>query len=155
MIDDVGFLAADTTGLGVGQYNASWERIEAEWYTSAADGVTKQETGESSNAGFAVRLDAGGWVFFQLIHEVPTSVDAGSEPGCTLTLGLAQPEPHPGAAARAIGAGKIEVHEGALDGRIVATCDAAAASAGVVICTRPLPFRPLLCAMGEKSTLCT
>ena len=36
MVDDVGFLDQDSGRLGVGQYDARWPRIEAEWFMKAA-----------------------------------------------------------------------------------------------------------------------
>jgi len=47
--------------LGVGQYDAHWEKIQAEWYFAAADGVEKRENA----TGFEVRnLTNGSWLAY-------------------------------------------------------------------------------------------
>lgn len=70
MVDDVGFL--DTHGsMGVGQYSASWDKIEAEWYTSA-QGIEKKEVSPGSvDSAFAVELQDGGHLFFPRVHDMP------------------------------------------------------------------------------------
>ncbi len=49
MVDDVAFLDTHFS-TGVGQYDASWDKIEAEWFM-AASGISKKETPYS---GFAI-----------------------------------------------------------------------------------------------------
>jgi len=44
MIDDVAFLEQDTEQLGVGQYDARWPRIEAEWFMKSENMVHKAAT---------------------------------------------------------------------------------------------------------------
>jgi hypothetical protein len=45
MVDDVKFLDQDAGRLGVGQYDARWERIEAEWFMNATNTNATQSLG--------------------------------------------------------------------------------------------------------------
>jgi hypothetical protein len=70
MVDDEAFLVAHGE-TGVGQYDALWEKIEAEWYMAASDGMTK---GESAEGGFEVSYhEYGDYLLFPLVKNVPTS----------------------------------------------------------------------------------
>jgi arabinoxylan arabinofuranohydrolase len=56
LVDDWGFLDAHGA-VGVGQYDAGWPRIEAEWFMAGTN-VTKVQTDlGTSNVSFAVRFD--------------------------------------------------------------------------------------------------
>lgn len=47
---------------GVGRYEGTWEKIEAEWYMAASAGASKSEI---LNEGFEVRAEtAGTWLYF-------------------------------------------------------------------------------------------
>ena len=68
-IGDDGKIVTDTNFLdqhfknGVGQYNASWEKIEAEWFYEKSS-ITIQKTGNQTD-GFAVsNLKNGDWIKF-------------------------------------------------------------------------------------------
>ncbi len=51
----------EQSSLGVGQYDAHWERIEAEWYFAASDGIQKCENA----TGFEMRdLTNGSWLAY-------------------------------------------------------------------------------------------
>ncbi len=71
-IDDEGAIVTDTDFLdqhfssGVGQYDASWPLIEAEWYTDISTGIPK--TGNRED-GFALSgLGDGSWVKFANVN---------------------------------------------------------------------------------------
>ncbi len=52
---------------GVGQYDADWDKIEAEWYMDASN-VTKRE---SPNGGFEIQdIKNNGYLFFPNIHNL-------------------------------------------------------------------------------------
>ena len=127
MVDDVGFLNASATpvlpgrrpekvwppgiqGSGVGQYNASWPRIEAEWYM-AGSGTEKLET---KAGGFAVRfLASGSYLAFPNTHAIPARA--------TLALRLL-----------ACGSGqRIEMHQDSATGPLVANCTTNGAGGGL------------------------
>eukprot|EP00750_Incisomonas_marina_P016720 INCI19305.1.p1 GENE.INCI19305.1~~INCI19305.1.p1 ORF type:complete len:528 (+),score=49.02 INCI19305.1:191-1774(+) len=82
LVDDWNFL--DQHGpMGVGQYNATWDRVEAEWYMEAeGSGVLKVDTtppsAPSNNYSFGVQFDGGcnssqpcGKLRFPHVREVP------------------------------------------------------------------------------------
>jgi hypothetical protein len=67
-IDDDGRIVTDTGFLdnffdsGVGQYDASWPEIQAEWYSEKSEGITKQGSRET---GFRLgNIENGSWVKF-------------------------------------------------------------------------------------------
>lgn len=61
IVTDTGFLDAHFAN-GVGQYNASWNTIEAEWYYEISEGITKKGNKEK---GFVLtHLRHGDWVRF-------------------------------------------------------------------------------------------
>jgi hypothetical protein len=95
MVDDVAFLDAHGP-YGVGQYDASWERIEAEWFMSAAtDGVKKVE--KHPGGGFAVafapvaRGGSSAWISFPRVHNVLANRRANvSGKSKTITFGIVE-----------------------------------------------------------------
>ena len=53
--------------VGVGQYDASWNRIKGEWYFAASDGVFKKENGD----GFEMRgITDGAYLYYQNVHNM-------------------------------------------------------------------------------------
>lgn len=58
---------------GVGQYEGSWNRIEAEWYME----IQNARKVEMPYGGFGVRADNGGWIRFPHIHDVPANAGIG------------------------------------------------------------------------------
>ena len=53
--------------LGVGQYDARWRKIEAEWFFAASDGVDKRQNA----TGFEMRnLTDGSWLFFPKVRNL-------------------------------------------------------------------------------------
>lgn len=69
MVDDVGFLDVHFA-TGVGQYDALWEKIEAEWYM-AADKVAKRE---NSHGGFEIQeIQNDGYLFFPNVENLSQS----------------------------------------------------------------------------------
>lgn len=55
---------------GVGQYHASWDKIEAEWFMA----IERAQKREKSDGGFEVRgLAQGSSLFFPKIHEMPAN----------------------------------------------------------------------------------
>ncbi|MBR9908820.1 MAG: family 43 glycosylhydrolase [Gammaproteobacteria bacterium] len=100
MVDDVAFLDAHFA-TGVGQYDASWDKIEAEWYMAAA-GCNKVDLGDE---GFQVVLTKpGAYLYYPNIADTPANV----------TLSLR-------AASKA--GGSFEVRENTIDGSLLGTCD--------------------------------
>jgi beta-xylosidase len=68
MITDTNFLDAHFS-TGVGQYEATWDKIEAEWYM-ASKNVSKKENTASSN-GFDVEQEQlGGYLFFPNVYQL-------------------------------------------------------------------------------------
>lgn len=66
MADDVAFLDAHFA-TGVGQYDAFWDRIEAEWYM-AADKIQKREC---PNGGFEIQqIRNGGFLYFPNVKNI-------------------------------------------------------------------------------------
>jgi hypothetical protein len=127
MVDDVGFLNASATpvlpgrrpekvwpdgiqGSGVGQYNASWPRIEAEWYM-AGSGTEKLEM---KAGGFAVRfLASGSYLAFPNTHAIPARATLALH---VLDYGSGQ---------------RIEMHQHSATGPLVANCTTNGAGGGV------------------------
>jgi hypothetical protein len=100
-----GDLALDTftakSALGVGQYDAAWKQIQAQWYFDAANGVAKAE----NTGGFEVQgLGQDAYLGFPNIHNVPEQA--------TIYLHLSATHPD----------GKIEVHENSPAGKLLGSC---------------------------------
>lgn len=71
-MDDSGNIVTDTKFLddhfstGVGQYDASWERIEAEWYYEKSEEIKKQN---SADGGFELtNIENGSWIRFANVN---------------------------------------------------------------------------------------
>ncbi|CAH8281414.1 carbohydrate binding protein with CBM6 domain [Mariniflexile fucanivorans] len=70
--DDEGNLVTDTRFLekhfknGVGQYDASWDKIEAEWYYEISEGITKQ--GNKTDGFSLTNINDGGWIRFSNVN---------------------------------------------------------------------------------------
>lgn len=71
-MDDDGKIVTDTAFLdkhfsnGVGQYDASWDKIEAEWYYEKSSGIKKQGTKED---GFLLTgIKNGEWIKYANMH---------------------------------------------------------------------------------------
>lgn len=66
MVDDVGFLD-EHFATGVGKYDASWDKIEAEWYM-AADNVEKRENGKG---GFEIQqIKHGAYLYYPNVENI-------------------------------------------------------------------------------------
>lgn len=111
MVDDVAFLDAHGP-TGVGQYNATWNRIEAEWYFGA-DGITKKEASPGKlDTEFVVEFANGGYLWFPLVHDMPIGKS-------TITLAIASASP----------GDQLDVHADSLHGPLLATCQLPAGKA--------------------------
>ncbi len=99
MVDDTDFL--DKHGeIGVGQYDANWNKIEAEWYM-AADKTAKME---NPKGGFSIQnIQNGGSLFFPNIKNIKKN--------SSLTF-----------RAATLNSGTIEVRQGSTKGNLVASC---------------------------------
>ena len=86
---------------GVGQYDAYWNRIEAEWYM-AAEGVDKRER---QHAGFEVVGTDGGWIRFPNMHNLPENAEVSLFARCAAREG-----------------GAVELHAGTADGPLLGVC---------------------------------
>jgi len=88
--------------LGVGQYDAHWENIQAEWYFAAADGVEKRENA----TGFEVRnLTSGSWLAYPNVRNLKENA----------VLSLCASSANPAG-------GVIEVHQDRADGPVLGQC---------------------------------
>ena len=88
--------------LGVGQYDARWEAIQAEWFFAASDGIRKRENA----TGFDVQNLAGGsWLEYPNVRHL--NRDA------TLTFRIASANPN---------GGFIEVREQTKNGALLGRC---------------------------------
>jgi arabinoxylan arabinofuranohydrolase len=94
---DNGHIAVDQliTEFGVGQYNAQWNRIEAEWYMSA-QGITKRE---NPRQGFdAVASGQNSWLYYPNIHNLPKnssiSLFAASDNPSPVVVEVREDDPH-------------------------------------------------------------
>ena len=104
-IDDNGKIVTDTNFLdnhfknGVGQYDASWEKIEAEWYYEISEGIEKKGTREH---GFSLTsLKDKSWIKYANVHFLD------HQQRLQLTFKNSK------------GKGKIEIREGSLSGTIL------------------------------------
>ena len=88
--------------LGVGQYDARWEKIQAEWFFAAADGVQKRENA----TGFEMRnLSNGSWLAYPNFRDLRGNA--------TLSFCVASANP---------AGAKIEVHGDGVDGPVLGQC---------------------------------
>ena len=66
MVTDTNFLK-NHFSMGVGQYDANWKKIEAEWYMKA----DKTEKKENPNGGFEIQnIKNNGWLYFPNIYNI-------------------------------------------------------------------------------------
>jgi len=87
---------------GVGQYNAEWNRIEAEWYM-AAEGNEKRE---NPRRGFDVcKITDGSYLYFPNIYNIKENTGICFFAACGNNTG-----------------GVIEIREDAVDGQILGSC---------------------------------
>lgn len=87
---------------GVGQYEATWNKIEAEWYMEAV-GAQKKEL---SYGGFGVTADDGGYLRFPHVHNVPRNAGIAFFAGTDAVLG-----------------GQIEIRDSDPDGALLGVCE--------------------------------
>ncbi len=72
IVDDVDFLKAHFS-TGVGQYDAGWEKIEAEWFM-ASSGIEKKE---NPNSGFEIQqVKNGGYLYFPNVRNLKKAASA-------------------------------------------------------------------------------
>lgn len=103
MLNDTDFYETGYAySYGVGQYNAEWPKIQAEWYF-ASEGVEKTD---NEQGGFEIQqISNGDWLKFPNIKnlkakaKVSFSISSGSKNG-----------------------GVIEIREGAIDGKLLGKC---------------------------------
>ena len=87
--------------IGVGQYDLSWQHIEAEWYFAASDGLVKHET----PSGFEMRnITDGAWLHF------PKVLNMAHDQKLSFRVASAKCD-----------CGRIEIRRGALDGERLGT----------------------------------
>jgi len=85
--------------LGVGQYDAHWEKIQAEWYFAASVGIQKRENA----TGFEVRnLTSGSWLAYPKFHNLKENA--------VLSFCVSSANP---------AGGVIEVHQDRADGPVL------------------------------------
>ena len=103
---DNGEMVSDTDFLdqhfktGVGQYDASWEKIEAEWYMAAKNNSKR----DCPNGGFEIQeISNGSYLYFPKVQNIEKfnqiTFYASSKNG-----------------------GLIEIREGSVDGKLLGTC---------------------------------
>ena len=104
MIDDRFFIkGGGGYALGVGNYDAAWDRIEAEWFFE----IYGAEKRNAPGGGFEVRPSANGaYLKFPQVRNL-----AENSP---LFLQVSSANPH---------GGKIAVHAGSPEGRLLGTCE--------------------------------
>ena len=91
--------------LGVGQYDAHWEKIQAEWYFAASDGAMKRENA----TGFEIRnLTEDSWLAYPNFRNLNRNA--------TLSFCVASANP---------AGGSIEVHRDRVDGPVLGQCKVA------------------------------
>ncbi|WP_338392437.1 family 43 glycosylhydrolase [Fulvitalea axinellae] len=80
-IDDDGKIVTDTDFMdkhatyGVGRYNDSWDRIEAEWFTEISEGIKKR--GTRKNGFVLTNIKNGSWIKFANVRfEKPIKIRA-------------------------------------------------------------------------------
>ena len=87
------------SSIGVGQYDPTWPRIEAEWYFASSDGLVKHETPD----GFEIRgITNSAWLRF------PKVLNMAKDPSLSFRVASAAP-----------GGGTIEIREGTADGNLL------------------------------------
>jgi hypothetical protein len=104
MVDDTAFLDAHFA-TGVGQYDAAWDKVEAEWYM-ASEGCRKVERGENGFVVESTTSDAS--LQFPNVANLPANA--------VVSL-------HVAAACE----GRIEIRENSADGLLLGSCDVAKA----------------------------
>nr|WP_294897616.1 family 43 glycosylhydrolase [uncultured Pedobacter sp.] len=99
MVDDINYL--DKHGnIGIGQYDANWDKIEAEWYMASA----KTDKRENTKGGFSVNSNqTGGYLYFPNFKNV--------EAKTKVTFNIASEK-----------GGTIEIRANAVDGELLASC---------------------------------
>ncbi len=103
---DNGDIVADdfisNANLGVGQYDATWDKIQAEWYFAACDGLEKRE----NESGFEIReITSKSFLHF------PKMQNLSSTPVLTFHVSSANSK-----------GGKIEVRDGSANGKLLGLC---------------------------------
>jgi arabinoxylan arabinofuranohydrolase len=102
LVTDTAFLDAHYA-TGVGQYDAAWDKIEAEWYFESS-GVEKRESAEG---GFEIQdCDAGDYLYFPNVNNVRENADVSFR----LSSTNAQPS------------SQIEVRQDHPSGKLLGTC---------------------------------
>ncbi|MCE9528526.1 MAG: carbohydrate-binding protein, partial [Planctomycetales bacterium] len=91
------------SAYGVGQYEGTWDKIQAEWHTAAGDGASKHEI---PGGGFEVRFEKdGSWILFPKVNSMLTDT--------FMSFSVAS--------ANRTGA-IIEIHKGTADGELLGSC---------------------------------
>ncbi len=101
MVDDVDYLEKHGD-VGTGQYDANWDKIEAEWYMAASK-VQKKENAPSK--GFSIQeIQNGGYLYFPNIKNI--------ELNSQIVFSVAS-----------LNSGVIEVRKGSVTGPLVGACE--------------------------------
>ncbi len=103
---DNGDIVADdfisNANLGVGQYDATWDKIQAEWYFAASDGLQKRE----NESGFEIReITNKSYLHFPKVQNL------SSNPVLAFHMSSANDK-----------GGKVEVREGNPKGKLLGSC---------------------------------
>jgi hypothetical protein len=93
------------SALGVAQYDANWEIIQAEWYFAASDGIQKRE----NSSGFEIRnITNNSYLHFPKVRNL------NSKSGLSFRVSSANPE-----------GGIIEIRSAATGGELLGSCKVA------------------------------
>jgi hypothetical protein len=88
---------------GVGRYEGTWEKIQAEWYMAASDGTVKREI---PGEGFAVHAKKdSAWLAFPKVQSMMTDTPITFNVACAERTGAV-----------------IEIRRGTADGDLLGTC---------------------------------
>ena len=89
--------------VGVGQYDATWDAINGEWFFDASDGIVKKENAD----GFELRgIKDGSYLSFPNVMNMPTNA--------TLKLRASNGSDQPC---------MVEIHKDAPDGDLLGSCE--------------------------------
>lgn len=112
--------------LGVAQYDATWESIQAEWYFAASNGLKKHE----NQTGFEIRnITNNTYLSF------PKFRNLGSNPILSFQVSSANPK-----------GGTIEVRQGSVNGKLLGSCE--------VPCTGSwTSYKSITCKLSKTETI--
>ena len=101
MVDDVDYLEKHGE-IGIGQYDANWDKIEAEWYMASSNIQKKENT---LSKGFSIQeIQNGGYLYFPNVKNI--------KPNSQIVFSVAS-----------LNSGVIEVRKGSATGALVGACE--------------------------------